>query len=342
MGDVVSPPDEGIGRQVRVLFMLHVDVNHAVVAIGFDDGGDEHDGIAADFLDEGRVFHSETVGKFHEHFRSAGFGRVDAAVGPVDGLAIGYELLRFGLAEAAGIGETSCNFLVAVEFREIGFVGHGYDEHLAAFFGRADAPDFDPGAVTSEQAEIGVDVLGVIENIGRTGDVMECGVRCGNARAERKMVHEFGDEEGFGGELFDLLGVLGVVAQGTWAGLGEAGCRKETQREENAEQAAVHGTPQGDAIAGDFIDCFARRRNRWSRISTIWGQLAYDWPPLVLGTEERDGWKSNLAWIFCGWWKTRQLRRRARWDSGTGTMPMKWPWKRCARPWTRWRLTERL
>jgi len=27
---------------------------------------------------------------------------------------------------------------------------------------------------------------------------------------------------------------------------------------------------------------------------------------------------------------------------GTGTMPTRWPWKRCARPWIRWRLTERL
>src|SRR5260370_1250603 len=51
------------------------------------------------------------------------------------------------------------------------------------------------------------------------------------------------------------------------------------------------------------------------------GQLAYDWPPAAPEIEERDGWKNNLAWIFCVWWKTPQLRRRARWDSGTGTMP---------------------
>src|SRR5260370_40893597 len=71
------------------------------------------------------------------------------------------------------------------------------------------------------------------------------------------------------------------------------------------------------------------------------GRLAYDWPRAVVEIEERDGWKNNSAWIFCAWWKTRQLRRRARWDSGTGTMPTKWPWKRCARRWIRWRLTER-
>src|SRR2546422_3185735 len=57
-------------RSVGMLLVLHVDINHAVVAIGFDDGGDEHDGIAADFLDEGRVFDSKTVGKRSEEHTS--------------------------------------------------------------------------------------------------------------------------------------------------------------------------------------------------------------------------------------------------------------------------------
>ena len=32
----MTPPDEGIGRLVGMLFVLHVDVNHAVVAVHFD------------------------------------------------------------------------------------------------------------------------------------------------------------------------------------------------------------------------------------------------------------------------------------------------------------------
>src|SRR5260370_17399885 len=40
--------------------------------------------------------------------------------------------------------------------------------------------------------------------------------------------------------------------------------------------------------------------------------------PVVQGIEERNGWKSNLAWTFCGWWKTPRWRRRAPWDSATG------------------------
>jgi hypothetical protein len=54
------------------------------------------------------------------------------------GLTFGDELLRFAIAEAAGVGKVSGDFLVAIEFREIGFVGNGCDEHLAAFLGRTD------------------------------------------------------------------------------------------------------------------------------------------------------------------------------------------------------------
>jgi len=104
-------------------------------------------------LDEGRVFDGKTVSEFHKHFRAPVFRRVDAAVGPVDGLAFGNELLRFGIAQATGIGEAGGDFLIAIEFREIGFVGDGSNEHLAAFFGIANAPDFDAGALAGEQTQ---------------------------------------------------------------------------------------------------------------------------------------------------------------------------------------------
>ena len=160
---------------------------------------------------------------------------MDAAVGPVDRLAFSDELLRIGLAEAARIGETSSDFLVAIKLREIGFIGDGDDEHLAAFLGSANAPNFDAGTLAGKEAEIGVDVLGVIENIGRADDVMESGVGRGNARAEREMVNEFGAEERFSGELLDFLGVLRVVGESARAGLGKADGRAETQGERNAE-----------------------------------------------------------------------------------------------------------
>jgi hypothetical protein len=107
------------------------------------------------------------------------------------------------------------------------------------------------------------------------------------------MVNEFGAEKGLCGELFDLLVVFRVFGERARAGLREARCRTETQREKNAEQAAGHKTPQGITRAGDFIDCFAQGRNQSSRISTIWAELAYDCPPTVCGIEGRDEWKNN-------------------------------------------------
>jgi hypothetical protein len=80
---------------------------------------------------------------------------------------------------------------------------------------------------------------------------MKRGIRRGNAGAERKMVDKFGAEERFRGELLDFLGVLRVVAEGAGARLGETGCR-ETQRQEDTEQATDHLTPQGDAIEEDI------------------------------------------------------------------------------------------
>src|SRR6266481_2551802 len=53
----------------------------------------------------------------------------------------------------------------------------------------------------------------------------------------------------------------------------------------------------------------------------------------------REVWKNSLAWNFCAWWRTARLPRRARWDLATATKRTKWPWKRCARPWMRWRWT---
>src|SRR5438094_4397043 len=144
---------------------------------------------------------------------------MDASVSAVDGFAFSDQLLRFGFTKATRVGEASGNFFVAIESCEIGFVGNGGDEHLAAFFGRANAPDLHPRALVGEEPEISVDVFGVIENLGRSHDVMKGDIWRGNAGAERQMVDEIGAEKGFGSELLNLLGVLRVVAKGTRDGL---------------------------------------------------------------------------------------------------------------------------
>jgi hypothetical protein len=201
--------------------------------------------------------------------------------------------LCFSIAKTSRIREASGDFFKAIELREIGFVGDSCNEHFAAFFGRADTPDFNPGTLAGKQAEIIVDVLGVIENIRRTHNVMERRIGRRNARAQRKMVDEFGAEKGFRGELFDFFGVFRMVLERARTGLCQARSHTETQREKNTKQAARHETPQGDTIAGDFIDCFSRGRNPIALHVDDAGHLAYDWPPVVRGIEERDGWKNN-------------------------------------------------
>jgi hypothetical protein len=75
------------------------------------------------------------------------------------------------------------------------------------------------------------------------------------------MIDEFGDEERFSREFFNLLGVLRVVAERARGGLGKAGGHKETRREQNTKQAADHEAPQGITIAEDYIGYSAQGRN---------------------------------------------------------------------------------
>src|SRR5207253_4822033 len=79
--NVVPPPNERIGWFIRMLLVLEIDVHHAVMAVDFNDGSNKNDGVVADFLDEGGVFDGQSIGELHQHFRGAGFRRMDAPVG---------------------------------------------------------------------------------------------------------------------------------------------------------------------------------------------------------------------------------------------------------------------
>jgi hypothetical protein len=91
--------------------------------------------------------------------------------------------------------------------------------------------------------------------------VVKEGIGRGNARAERKMVDEFGAEIRFGRELLDFLGVLRVVGKGARIRLGRTGGGEETQRQTDSEQAADHEAPQGKAIEEDYIGYSAQGCN---------------------------------------------------------------------------------
>jgi len=137
--------------------------------------------------------------------------------------------LCFSVGKPARIAKAGGDFFVAVELGEVDFLGNGDNEHFAAFFRVADAPNFYARTLAGEQPKIGVDVLRVIEHIRRADDVMEKRVGRRNAGAERKMVDKFCAEKGFRRELLDLFGVLGVIGDGARFGLAKAGRSEQTE-----------------------------------------------------------------------------------------------------------------
>jgi hypothetical protein len=98
--------------------------------------------------------------------------------------------------------------------------------------------------------EVGVDVLGAIEDIGGADDVVEKGIGRGNARTDWKMIDELRGEERFRGELFDFLAVFRVIGNGARFGLNKAGRGEQTQGEQNTGENSSHRAPQGTATAG--------------------------------------------------------------------------------------------
>ena len=84
--DVLAPVHQRRALLAGLLAVV-VRVDLLLAAVDFDHRSDEGDHVVADRLDERRLFDDQPVGEFDQHFRSAGLGRMDAAVGPVDRLA---------------------------------------------------------------------------------------------------------------------------------------------------------------------------------------------------------------------------------------------------------------
>ncbi len=132
--DVVSPIDQVGLRFVGISLAVVGPVNHAVVAVYFHDRSDQKDRVLADVLNHRRVFDGQTIGQLHQHFRRAGFRRVNGAGSPVERLARGNELLRLGFGDLARVSELGGDFLEVVELRDICFVTHRDQHEVATFF----------------------------------------------------------------------------------------------------------------------------------------------------------------------------------------------------------------
>src|SRR5690242_9339722 len=97
---------------------------------------------------------------------------MDAAIGPVDWLALGDKLLRLGVAQPTRIGKSRGDLFIAVELGEIGLVAYRHHQHLTAFLRLANAPQLYPRALRSQQPHVIVDVFGVVQYIRRAYDVV--------------------------------------------------------------------------------------------------------------------------------------------------------------------------
>ena len=64
--DIVSPIKKVRPNFVGIGFVPFVDIDHAVAAVHFDHGSDEHDHVRADVLDIRRIIDGQTIGEFHQ------------------------------------------------------------------------------------------------------------------------------------------------------------------------------------------------------------------------------------------------------------------------------------
>ena len=103
-----------------------------LAAVHFDHRRDEDDHVVADGLDEGRLFDDQAVSQLDQHFGAAGFGRMDAAGGPVNRLAGFDQLLRLLFGGFSRIAERGEHGFVLVEIFDGGFIGDGKHDLVAA------------------------------------------------------------------------------------------------------------------------------------------------------------------------------------------------------------------
>ena len=255
MGDVMAPVEKVRPFLVGVRLVPLVDVDHAVAAIDFDDGGDEDDHVGADVLDVRRVVDGQAIGELHQGGGRAGFRRVNGAGDVVDGPGLVDELAGGGVVEVdgAGVRQLGQAGVVGLGAGEQFRVGDGGGDHLAAFFRVADGEDLDAGTGGLEEAEVFVDIFGVGKHVRRAGYVAEDFGGRGDGFGGGQVVHQRRGEGRIGGVLVDLIGVLLIDGLGGVAGevrvqlLGDerGGGDKGDEGNEAGQSGWAHGSRAG-------------------------------------------------------------------------------------------------
>ena len=171
VGDVLAPVHQRQDLAGPLAEVPRIDL--LVASVDLDDRREGEDDAVANLLDERRLVDRHAVAELHQHFRAAGFRRMDRAGGVVDWLAGGDERAGVGVGDGARVGQPGGDALVLVERGNRRLVGDDDRDHVAALFGLTDAKDLDARRSLVEGVEVSIDVLRVRQLIRRSGDASE-------------------------------------------------------------------------------------------------------------------------------------------------------------------------
>ena len=139
MLDVLAPVHQRQPRvALRALLVEVVGVDLLLAAVDLDDRRDQRDDVAADVLDERRLFDDQPVGELDQHLGPAVLRRVHAADRVVDRLGGVQQLPRARLGGLARIGQLAEHVAIRVERLDRRLVGDREHDDVAPFFGGAD------------------------------------------------------------------------------------------------------------------------------------------------------------------------------------------------------------
>ena len=149
----------------RRLGDLFVPVDDDIEAVGIERGDEDEDDVVEDRPDFRRVARRHVEGQLHRHLRGANFRGMHRARDGDDRLAFGDQPFGLLRREPAGIGESSGDFLVAIELRQI--LGRADRDAQKRLHQRClpDDVDLEPVGRLAEVVEVAGDLLPVGELI---------------------------------------------------------------------------------------------------------------------------------------------------------------------------------
>ena len=136
-GVLVVQHRDALGGALERVVVAHVPVGHEGVAVRVGVRGEEDD-VVEEAHRLGVVAADHLPHQFHELLDAEDLVRMEAAVDPDDGLALGGQRAGLFLADALGLGEPAGDLPVALEVGPVGGGGDGRHPLIAPFRGLAD------------------------------------------------------------------------------------------------------------------------------------------------------------------------------------------------------------